>query len=470
MKHQCNVLVIGGGPAGTPAAMALAAMGKQVILVEAGSGLGGTCLFEGCIPSKILRESARRLREIRAATDFGLCLPSLDVGINWSDIMQRKQAILQKRSQAALHKAAQLPGLQIKSGHAALLSAHQAELRLPGGEVETIDFEQAIIATGSKSNYPPIHGIHHPRVLDSEAILSIDHIPKKLLVIGAGPIGVELGQVFNTFGSAVKMLELAPHILGVVDADLSKRLHARMLEQGIAIETGISNLNITHTGDGVIVYYDDEAGEAQHSYADYVLQVTGRSARVEGIGLENTAIEFDHHGIRVNETLQTAEANIYAAGDVLGHPMFAHWATAQSLAVARHIKGLPVQFPVAETNTAVIFSAPEIGIAGLTERQAQQRGIDFAVASYDFKQDARAQIHGDAEGLLKIIYETQSHKVIGVHVMAPGAAELMGEAALLLRAGLPLEVIAGAIHPHPTLTESFAVAVRNALARLPKKS
>ena len=464
MKYQCDVLVIGGGPGGTPAAMALASMGKQVILVEAGSGLGGTCLFEGCIPSKILRESAHRLNEIREAAEFGLCLPSLDVGVNWSAIMQRKDAILQKRSQAALHKGEQIPGLKILSGHAALLSAQQAELTLPGGEKEIIDFEKAIIATGSKSNYPPIHGIHHPRVLDSEAILSIERIPKKLLVIGAGPIGVELGQVFNTFGSEVKMLELAPHILGVVDSDLSKRLHDRMLAEGIAIETSISNLNITHTGDGVIVYYDDAEGNAQHSYADYVLQVTGRSARVEGIGLENTAIEFDRHGIRVNDSLQTAEANIYAAGDVLGQPMFAHWATAQSLAVARHIQGLPVQFPLAATNTAVIFSSPEIGMAGITEQQAQQQGIDYAVASYDYKQDARAQIHGDAEGLLKIVYEKQSHKVIGVHVMASGAAELMGEAALLLRAGMPIEVIAGAIHPHPTLTESFVVAVRNALA------
>ncbi len=465
MTQQCDVLVIGGGPGGTPAAMALASMGKQVILVEAGSGLGGTCLFEGCIPSKILRESAHRLNEIRQADEFGLCLPSLDVGVNWSAIMQRKEDILQKRSQAALHKAQQLPGLKIVTGHAALRSAHQAELTLPDGEKQTIDFEQAIIATGSKSNYPPIHGIHHPRVLDSEAILSIDRIPKKLLVIGAGPIGVELGQVFNTFGSEVKMLELAPQILGRLDEELSTRLHGRMLEQGIAIETGISNLNITHTGDGVIVYYDDEAGNAQHSYAEYVLQVTGRSARVDGIGLENTAIAFDRLGIQVNDMLQTAEPNIYAAGDVLGQPMFAHWATAQSLAIARHIKGLPVQFPLADTNTAVIFSSPEIGIAGLTEQQAQQRGIDYAVAKYDFKQDARAQIGGDAEGLLKLIYETQSRKVIGVHVMVAGAAELMGEAALLLRAGLPVDVIAAAIHPHPTLTESFAVAVRTALAQ-----
>ena len=464
MTKQCDVLVIGGGPGGTPAAMALASMGKQVILVEAGQGLGGTCLFEGCIPSKIFRESARRLREIRSAGRFGLCLPSLDVSTNWSAIMQRKAEILQRRSQAAQHKAQQIPGLELAFGHAAFTSATGAELLSPDGSRQSISFNQAIIATGSKSNYPPIHGIHHPRVLDSQAMLNIDHIPEKLLIIGGGPIGVELGQMFNTFGSEVKLLEVAAQILGPVDEDMATVLQERMCNDGIDINTGVSAIRIIHTGDGVMVHYRDAEGQDQHSYADHVLQVTGRSPQVDGIGLENTAIEYDRHGIKVNESLQTAEANIYAAGDVLGQPMFAHWATSQSLAIARHIAGQAVPFPPASANTAVIFSEPEIGMAGISEKQAQQQGIDYGVARYDFKQDARAQIMGEADGLLKIIFEKQSRKVIGVHVMVEGAGELMGEAALLVRAGLPVELIAGAIHPHPTLTESFAVAVRNALA------
>ena len=464
MTQQCDVLVIGGGPGGTPAAMALASMGKKVVLVEAGQGLGGTCLFEGCIPSKIIRESARRLREIRNASDFGLCLPSLDVSTNWSAIMQRKDEILQHRSQAAIDKAQKMPNLTLLSGHATLQSAHSAEVHLPDGENQRIEFSHAIIATGSKSSYPPIHGIHHPRVLDSEAILSIDHIPQKLLVIGAGPIGVELGQMFNTFGSEVKMLEVSDHVLGPVDIDLAKRLQSRMAAEGIDIQTKVSAINITHTGNGVIVYYKDADGCDQHSYAQYVLQVTGRHPATDGVGLENTGIEFDRHGIKVNDTLQTAEAHIYAAGDVLGQPMFAHWATTQSLAIARHIMGQSASFPQPASNTAVIFSEPEIGIAGLTEQQAQQQGIDYAVASYDYKQDARAQIAGAADGLLKIIFDKTTRKVIGVHVMVEGAGELMGEAALLVKSGVPVELIAGAIHPHPTLTESFAVAVRNALA------
>jgi dihydrolipoamide dehydrogenase len=185
---------------------------------------------------------------------------------------------------------------------------------------------------------------------------------------------------------------------------------------------------------------------------------------VTGLGLEYTAAKASTHGIEVDATLQTAEPGIYAVGDVIGQPMFAHWATAQGLALARHLLGLPDTFPKTEHNTATIFSTPELGIAGLTATQAAKAGIDVGVARYDFAEDARAQIGGHDNGLLKIVYDKQSGRVVGVHVLAEGAADLIGEAALMVSTGLPLEAIAGAIHPHPTLTESFAFAVRAALA------
>lgn len=464
MVKQCDVLVIGGGPGGTPAAMALSSMGKHVILVEAGKGLGGTCLFEGCIPSKIIRESARRVRDIRSANEFGLSLPSLEVSTNWSQIMQRKARILQQRSQGALHKAAQIENLELLFGHASFTNEHEVELLQADGTKLTISFKKAIIATGSKPNLPPIKGIDHPHVLDSQAILSIDHIPKQLLIIGGGPIGVELGQMFNTLGSKVTLLEMAPQILGTIDVDLAKRLEQRMTQEGIQVKTEVSDISLDHQDNEVTINYTNNEGEHCSETAEYVLQVTGRIPNIDKLGLENTHIEFDRHGVKVNESLQTSVEHIYAAGDVVGQPMFAHWATSQCLAIAQHIMGKNIPFPPVDVNTAVIFSEPEIGMAGIIEKQAKQKNIDYGVASYDFAQDARAQIMGEAEGLLKIIFDKQSRKVIGVHVMIEGAGELMGEAALLVRAGLPVELIAGAIHPHPTLTESFAFAVRNALA------
>ena len=463
-SQQVEYLVIGGGPGGTPVAMALASAGKSVLLVEKGPGLGGTCLFEGCIPSKIFRESARRLREIGKAADFGLCLPGMDVRTNWSAVLQRKRAILKRRSEAALQNTTQLATLKTSFGHCSLLGPRSAMIETEDGTVQAVHFDKAIMSTGSTSFLPPIRGIEHPRVYDSESILNIDHIPENLVIIGGGPIGVELGQVFRTFGSEVMILEAAPRILAPVDEELATHLQQRMQADGITIHTHCQVRGIIHSGQSVYVDYAVAGTDKQHQFADTVLAVTGRQPNVEGLGLELTAVRHDIHGIEVDATLETTEAGIFAVGDVTGQPMFAHWATAQGLALARHLLGQAVAFPRAETNTAVIFSEPEIGMAGLSEEQARQAGLDVAVARYDYRHDARAQIDGRDNGLLKIVYEKDSHQIIGVHALVEGAGNLMGEAALLIQAGLPLEAIAAAIHPHPTLTESFALAVRSALA------
>ena len=466
MKSQkVEYLVIGGGPGGTPAAMALATAGKSVLLVEKGQGLGGTCLFEGCIPSKIFRESARRLRELKQAKEFGLCLPTQDVTLNWSAVLQRKRTILKHRSEAALNKTKQLVTLDTVFGQCRLLDARNALIEKEDGARQQVSFEKAILCTGSVPFLPPIKGVEHPRVHDSESILNIDHIPERLVIIGGGAIGIELAQVFNTFGSQVTILEAAPRILGSVDEELVILLQQRMQQENIEIVMQCQVTAIRTTGHNVFVEYTVQAGEEQHRIADTVLMVTGRRPNVEALGLENTSLQHDAHGIKVDDTLQTSEAGIYALGDVLGAPMFAHWATAQGLSLARHLLGQPVSVPDAETNSAVIFSEPEIGIVGLTEQQALQSGLDVAVARYDFQQDARAQIAGRAHGLLKIIFESKSHKVVGVHVLVEGAGELMGEAALLVQAGLSIDAIAGAIHPHPTLGESFVIASRAAMAK-----
>jgi len=463
--QHVEFLIIGGGPGGTPTAIALASAGGSVMLVEKGQGLGGTCLFEGCIPSKIFRESARRLRELKQAGQFGLCLPIRDVTVNWSAILQRKRSILQQRSEAALHKTGQLSALKTVFGVCHLLDPRSAVIKTEAGDKLEVHFEKAILSTGSVPFIPPIKGSDHPRVHDSESILNIDHIPERLVIIGGGPIGVELGQVFNTLGSEVSILETAPRILGLVDEELASRLQQRMSDDGIDILTSCAVSDILTTGHNVFVDFVVGKGVEQHKIADTVLMVTGRSPNIDDLGLDNTAVRYDGHGIKVNDTLETAEAGIYAVGDVTGQPMYAHWATAQGLALAQHLMGKPVKFPTLETNTAVIFSEPEIGIAGLTEQQAKQAGLNIQVTLYDYKQDARAQIAGCANGLLKIIFDKDSRRVLGVHIMVEGAGELMGEAALLIKTGIPIETIAAAIHPHPTLTESFTLAVRNIVAQ-----
>lgn len=469
MKDQYDFLIIGGGPGGTPTAMALASAGLQVLLVEKGEGLGGTCLFEGCIPSKILRESARRLREIREAMDFGLCLPIQDVRVDWYAIMQRKRTILERRSDAAAKHLKQIPTLDLVMGEATFTDSRHAVIHRHDGGENTVQFDKAIIATGSSPSRPNIPGIEHRLVVDSEAILDIDHIPRRLVIIGAGPIGVELGQIFNTFGSQVTMLEVAPRILGPVDSELAERLQQQMMADGIDVVTACKIARLSNTGGGVFVEYQDSNGKDFHHLADTVLLVTGRHPNVDGLGLENTNVKHGKHGVEVDARLQTSEPNIYAVGDVIGQPMFAHWATAQGLALAKNLLGQPVPFPDRNTNSAVIFSEPEIGMVGMTEDQAASAGIDYFVARYEYQQDARAQIAGRAAGVLKIVCERETHRVIGVHALVEGADDIMGEAALAVKTGIPLEALAGAIHPHPTLTESFGFAARETLAKMARK-
>ena len=284
-------------------------------------------------------------------------------------------------------------------------------------------------------------------------------------MIGAGPIGVEMAQIFAAFGSRVTLLEAGPRILAPVDEEIAIALQTHIRRQGIALELGAQVAAIARNGDGVRVQYRDAAGAQHEAEAEFVLEATGRRPNVDGLGLEHTAVRHDHHGVKVDGKLETDEPGIYAVGDVVGHPMFAHWATAQALALAGHL-ARPAG-PLSrrrQTNTAVIFSTPEVGIAGLTESEARAAGHEVGVARYDYRADARAQVSGHAEGMLKLVYDKTSRAVLGVHILAEGAASLLGEGALAVGRRCPVEALAAAIHPHPTLSESMGVAAREALA------
>lgn len=462
-----DVLVIGGGPGGTPAALALAAGRRRVLLVEQGAGLGGTCLFEGCIPSKILHESARRLQAIQHAAEFGLHIPAGDIRVDWQAIMARKTAILQRRSQGALQQARKLPTLSVEFGRATLLSPRRARITSAAGDPFEIEFAAAIVAAGSTPNRLAVPGADLPCVLTSDQMLELERLPASLVVIGAGPVGVEMAQIFAAFGTTVTLLEAGGRILAPVDEEIARLLQAHMARQGLSVKLDTQVKEICHSGDGAFVRYDDQAGERHEVYGEYILDVTGRHAALDGLGLERTAVRFDRHGIRVNAMLETDEPGLYALGDVVGRPMFAHWATAQALALARHLLGRPAGFPTPAVNTGVVFSIPDIGIAGMTESEARAAGHDVEIARYDFRADARAQVAGHAEGLLKLVYDRTTHRLLGAHMLAEGAASTMGEAALALATGATIEALASSIHPHPTLSESFGLAARSLLSHAP---
>jgi len=461
-RENVDVLVIGGGPGGTPAALALARAGKRVMLVESGRGLGGTCLFEGCIPSKIFRETAARRREISRAGDFGLRMASREAPeVDWAAVQARRHKILSARAQGALMRAQAMPTLEVVFGHARLTGPREALVELSDTQ-RRVGFSHAILATGSVPNRLPLPGASLPGVLDSEQLIEIGFVPDSLALIGGGPIGIEMAQIFAMLGSRVTVLEAQERILTPVDAVLAGRLLERLAADGIAVHTNVGITAIEGTMDQHTVRFEKE-GEANEITADVVAIVAGRHPNVAGLGLEATAVAYDRNGVRVDETLQTDESGIYATGDLVGHPMFAHWATAQGLAVARYLLGHQADYPEPRFNSAVIFSYPELGMAGLTDEAARSEGMDVDVAEYDYREDARAQIGAGASGLLRIVYRRNDLRVVGIHALVEGAADLMGEAALAIRTGVTLPQLASAIHPHPTLTESFGLAAGAAL-------
>ena len=464
LPDEVDVLVIGGGPGGTPAALALAQAGRRVLLVEAGQGLGGTCLFEGCIPSKIYREVAARRGEISDAAQFGLRLAasSSPAAVDWDAVQARRHRILAQRAQGALAKAKALAGLQIVFGRARLTGPRSAMIDADGAS-HAVRFGRAILATGSVPVRPPIPGVGLPGVLDSKGLLEVPAIPRSLTLIGAGPVGVEMAQIFARLGSQVTLLQGGARILAPVDSVLAELLARRIEGDGITLRTGVrvESIEAKAQGGGLRVRYTLE-GRADHAQSEIVAVVAGRQPNVEGLGLESTSVRHGRHGLEVDATLQTGEPGIYATGDLVGQPMFAHWATAQALAVARHMLGHEAPFPRPEHNSAVIFSFPEIGMAGLTEEAAHGAGLDVAVAEYDYQGDARAQIGAEAFGRLRVVYERASRRIVGMHALVEGAADLMGEAALAVRHGLRIDDLAAAIHPHPTLTEAFGLAARAA--------
>jgi dihydrolipoamide dehydrogenase len=432
-----------------------------VLLVEAGRGLGGTCLFEGCIPSKIFRETASRRHDIARAGDFGLMLPDRAAPpVDWAAVQGRKHAILTGRAQGALARANTIPSLEVAFGRARLTGPRSALIEAAGTQ-RPVTFDRAILSTGSVPTRLPIPGADLPGVLDSEQLIEIGFVPRSLILIGAGPIGVEMAQIFAMLGARVTLLEAAPRILGPVDAVLAAGLQNRLQKSGITVQTGVAVRTITGEDHHHQVRYSLDGADTT-AEAEVVAIVAGREPRVAGLGLETTAVRHDRHGVKVGPTLETGEPGIFATGDLVGNPMFAHWATAQAMALTRHLLGVPVDFPLPEHNSAVIFSYPEIGMVGLTEQEARDKGLDVGVAVYDYRADARAQISGEADGLLRIVYRRDDRRILGIHAMIEGAADLMGEAALAVRLGLTVEQMASAIHPHPTLTEAFGLAAASA--------
>ena len=455
LVREVDVAVIGGGPGGYSAAFRCADLGLETVVVDAGKRLGGACLFEGCIPSKALLHVAAVLGEVERAREFGVDFGepriSLDPLRKW-----KSERVVGKLGRG-LAAVARGKSVDVVGGRAVFEDGRS--LRVEGEEPQKIRFTHAIVATGSVPSPLPGLELTSERVMDSTAALEVPEIPGRLLVIGGGYIGLELGQVYAALGSQVTLVEMLDGLLPGVDRDLVQPLARRCERTFVRVMLGTKVTALRETGGGI----EASLGDAPAETFDRVLVAVGRRPATAGLGLEATRARLDQRGvIEVDERGRTADPHVWAVGDATGEPMLAHRAMRQGRVAAEAIAGRPAAFDNVVI-PAVVFTDPEVAWCGFTEQQAQAAGRPVKVARLQWAASGRAATLGRSDGLTKLVVDPDTGRVLGVGITGPGAGELIAEGALAVEAALLAEDLALTIHAHPTLSETLMDAAESLL-------
>jgi dihydrolipoamide dehydrogenase len=451
---EVDVAVVGGGPGGYTAAFRCAALGLETVVVDTGKRLGGACLFEGCIPSKALLHVAAVLGEAERAkefgVDFGAPRVSLDPLRKW-----KAERVVGKLARG-LAAAAKSKNVAVIGGRAVFEDSRT--LLVQGDEPQKVRFRHAVVATGSRPASIPGIDLRSERVMDSTAALEVPDVPERLLVVGGGYIGLELGQVYAALGSAVTLVEMTDGLLPGVDRDLVQWLARRVERQFAAVKLRTRVDALRDTGGAVEATLGGETLRV-----DRVLVAVGRRPESDALGLETTRVRRDARGfIEVDARGATADPRVWAVGDVTGEPMLAHRAMRQATVTAEAIAGRPAAFDNVAI-PAVVFTDPEIAWCGLTETQAAAHGVPVRVAKFQWAAAGRAATLGRADGVTKLIADPESGRLLGAGIAGPGAGELIAEAALAVETALLAEDLAATIHTHPTLSETLMEAAATLL-------
>jgi dihydrolipoamide dehydrogenase len=448
-----QVAVIGAGPGGYACAFLAADLGLRVALIDPEANPGGVCLYRGCIPSKALLHVAAQIMESMTAKDRGV-----DFGkpnIRPRRLNEWKNEVV-ARLTGGLGQLAKQRRIQYFQGTAAISSSRTLQFEEAGGAVRKVSFEHAVIATGSRPRSLP--GGRNTAVMDSSEALEVQSVPQKLLVIGGGYIGLEIGTVYAALGSNVTLVEMTKGLLPGVDRDLVRILQKRIdgLFEVLLFETTVKEMKAQKNGVRVILEGPD--GGRRTRIFTRVLAAVGRSPWTAGLGLENTGVEIDKRGfIRVDTEQRTSVPSIFAVGDVTGEPMLAHKATHEGRTAAEVIAGRKAAFEPAAI-PAVVFTNPEIAWAGLTESEAKSRGIDHAVSRFPWGASGRAATLGRSDGLTKLVVDPRTERILGVGIAGVGAGELIAEGVLAIEMGANATDVGLSIHPHPTLSETIMEA------------
>ena len=453
LKHY-EIVVIGAGPGGYAAAFRAADLGKRVLLIDRDNELGGVCLNRGCIPSKALLHISKVMSEAEHLSKMGVTYSKPAIDIDQVRAHINKIVSQLNGGIAQMAKARKVDTIQ---GLAAFKSNSELNIETEDGHI-SISFDKCIIAAGSTSAMIPGVPNDHPSILTSKTALDLVDIPEKLLVIGGGVIGLELGQVYAALGSRVSVVEFLPTLLPGTDPDLVKPLQRKLKNQFESILVSSKVISVETNENGTLtVAIENDKGTKRESF-NKVLVSVGRKPNSNFLNLDSTDIEMDDFGfINVDVYQRTSIKNIFAIGDIAGNPMLAHKATHEGKVAAEVASGHPAAFD-ARAIPSVVYTDPEVAWAGLTEIEAKEKNISYESGDFPWAASGKALAIGANQGKTKILFDPETKQVLGVGIVGPGAGDLISEGMLAIEMGADAEDIGLTIHPHPTLSETFAAA------------
>lgn len=448
-----KIVILGGGPGGYVAAIRASQLGADVTVIEK-ERLGGTCLNKGCIPTKVLLHTAEQLETIKKdSKEIGIDIS--DASINWKQLQKRKDKIV-KKLVAGVENLFKNNNVTKIIGEGSFINKNQILVKSSDGTNSTVDFDYAIIATGSKPVIVPLPGVDLPGVITSDEALTLPEIPKSMVIIGGGVIGAEFAEVYSTLGCKVTIVEMLPDIVANMDVDIVKPLKDKFTKSGIEIYTKTKVVSISKSSDNLLVNTSSDAGDKSFE-AEKVLLSIGRKPVTANMGLEELGITTIKGAVAVNKFMQTNIENIYAVGDCNGGVMLAHVASAEGIVAVESImkKHPDIDF---KTIPYCVYTHPELAGVGLTEEQARNKGYDIKTGVFPMYINGKAMIEGQTEGIVKYIADGSTGEILGLHMSGLRATDLIVEGALAIRLEATVEEIISTIHAHPTVGESLLEA------------
>ena len=450
-----DVAIIGSGPAGYTAAIRAGQLGLKAALIEEHSKLGGTCLHVGCIPTKALLFNAEVYDHVKEGAELGM-ENTAGVTLNWGAIQKRKQGIVDKHSKG-LTFLMRKNKVDVIRGYGKLTGPAKDGIHtvaLERSEQPSVKAKNVILSSGSSARMLP--GLQpDSQILTNIEVLSLDQIPKSLIVIGSGAVGVEFASIYKSFGADVTILEMLPRYVPVEDEEVSKELMRVFRKRAINgfVNAKVEKVEKTKTGVAVTFTVD---GKQQKLEAEKVLIAVGRAPRTENVGIDKTKIEVERGFVKVDGYMRTAEPGVYAIGDIVaGYPQLAHSGAMEGIVAVTHIAGKPVKKINPSRIPNATYCHPEIGSVGLTESKAKEKGYEVKIGKFPFTANSRASIVGQHEGFIKIVSDAKYGEILGVHIIGPNATELIAESVVALEMECTAEELANIIHAHPTLSEAM---------------